>query len=142
MNRSYSIDYELRATLPATLEAIEEFSVEFRRHAEIMLARANGFTAELLVREALTNAVVHGCHADPDKRVRCVAQLKGRRLTIKVIDDGEGFNWRAAWNHPAKSAACSGRGIEIIRKYAGRVRFNDKGNAVTITKVLPPKGQS
>ena len=98
-------------SLPATLEAVEEFFVEFRRRSQALLDRVNCFAAELLVREALTNAVVHGCHSDPGKQVRCRLRLKGRRLLIAVEDDGEGFDWRAAPARPAGASDCSGRGI-------------------------------
>ncbi len=125
---------ELRTTLPATLEALEEFFVVFRRRAENILSHADCFAAELLAREALTNAVVHGCHADPLKHVLCVLRLRGRRLTIAVRDEGEGFDWRAAWDRHGGSFASSGRGIEILRKFAIRVRYNQKGNAVTMIK--------
>lgn len=128
------VDCELRTAMPATLQAIEEFFVEFRRRSHALLDRVNCFAAELLVREALTNAVVHGCHADPAKQVRCCLRLKRGRLLIAVADDGDGFDWRAAWSHLATLSDCSGRGIAILRKYANRVRFNDRGNAVTIVK--------
>ena len=60
-----------------------------------LLDRVNCFAAELLLREALTNAVVHGCHAESGKQVRCSMRLKGRRLLIVVDDDGDGFDWRS-----------------------------------------------
>ena len=114
---------ELRMALPATLEAVEEFFIEFRRRSQALMYLADRFAAELLVREALTNAVVHGSHADPCKQVRCHLRLKGRRLLIAVEDDGEGFDWRRAWSIGVFPDA-SGRGIEILRKYANRVRYN------------------
>jgi serine/threonine-protein kinase RsbW len=122
----------MRITLPATLQASEEFFVEFRRRYQ--LDRANRFAAELLVREAMTNAVVHGCHADPGKQVRCCLRLKRGRLLIVIQDDGDGFDWRAAWRNSAAFPDCSGRGIEILRKYASHIRYSTRGNVVTIIK--------
>ena len=126
--------YGLRATLPATLEAMEEFCTEFRRHVDGAAGRADRFAAELLLREVLTNAVIHGCGGDAGKRVHCVLRLRDRRLTIAVRDEGEGFDWRAAQGCQAGFQAPSGRGVEILRKYATRVRFNDRGNSVTLIK--------
>ena len=134
MSHSSRVDCEMRTALPATLQAVEEFFVEFRRRGQALLDRANCFAAELLVREALTNAVVHGCRADPNKQVRCSLRLKSRRLLIAVEDDGVGFDWRAAWRKSADLSDCSGRGLEILRKYANRVRYNDAGNVVTMIK--------
>ena len=126
--------FEMRRDLPATFEAAEEFIADFRRWGQVLLDRESWFAAELLVREALANAVAHGCHADPSKQVRCCLRLKDGRLLIAVEDYGCGFNWRAAWSNQAAAADCSGRGIEILRQYASRVRYNDRGNAVTIIK--------
>jgi serine/threonine-protein kinase RsbW len=126
---------EIRTTLPATLDAVEEFFVGFRLQAQNMLSQSDWFAAELLAREALTNAVVHGCHCDPRKRVVCVLRLRGRRLTIAVHDEGQGFDWRAAAERRGRDFASSGRGIQILRRFAIRVRYNEKGNAVTIIKL-------
>lgn len=134
VNHAGRADCEMRVALPATLPAVEEFFVQFRRQSQALLDRVNCFEAELLVREALTNAVVHGCHSDPDKQVRCFLRLRGRRLLIAIEDDGEGFDWRAAWQNSAAFSETSGRGVEILRKYASRVRYNARGNLVTIIK--------
>jgi anti-sigma regulatory factor (Ser/Thr protein kinase) len=134
MTQSKRFDCDMRITLPATLEAVEEFFLEFRGRSQVSLGRQDGFAAELLVREALTNAVMHGSGADPGKQVRCALRLRPDRLFVAVADDGEGFDWRAAESRTRFSDDCSGRGIEILRQYANRVRFNGKGNVVTMIK--------
>jgi anti-sigma regulatory factor (Ser/Thr protein kinase) len=136
MIRPGPIDYEIRRVLPANLAAVEEFFIEFRRRCRLDLDPADSFAAELLVREALTNAVVHGCHADPGKQVRCVLRwrVQSRRLLIAVEDDGDGFDWREAWCNAAAPADCSGRGILMLRLYSTRVRYSARGNSVTIIK--------
>jgi anti-sigma regulatory factor (Ser/Thr protein kinase) len=131
---SVSNDWTMRLTLPATHLAVEEFFIEFRRRLQTGLPSKHCFTAELMAREALSNAVQHGCHADPEKSIRCVLRLKGRCLTIVVDDWGEGFDWHSRWDRHADLSATSGRGIEVLRTLATRVRFNDKGNSVTIVK--------
>lgn len=65
------------------------------RQCLALLSRANGFAPELLLREVLTNAVVHGCHTDPRKQVCCSLRVKGGRVLIAVEDTGDGFDWRA-----------------------------------------------
>jgi serine/threonine-protein kinase RsbW len=134
MTHSLRVYCEMRREIPATLQAVEEFVVDFRGRCQALLDRGNGFAAELLVREALTNAVVHGSRTDPGRRVRCCVRLKSGRLVIRVEDNGDGFDWRAARDNRAAPPDCSGRGIEILRKYADRVRYNERGNGVTIVK--------
>lgn len=125
---------EMRAVLPATLEAIEGFFAEFRLQNRRLTTRAHAFGGELLLREALTNAVVHGCQEDPSRQVRCILRLGHGRLTIAVEDDGEGFDWRAATQRRTDDGKTSGRGMEILRAYSTRVRFNARGNSVAILK--------
>ena len=125
---------QLRKTLPATLTALEDFCEEFRTVVELLGQRSYRFVAELLLREALTNAVVHGCRNDPSRHIVCVVRLRARRLTIAVQDDGAGFDWRRALQHEAPASCCSGRGFEILRKYSTRFRFNRTGNRTTIVR--------
>jgi serine/threonine-protein kinase RsbW len=134
MNRPALLECEFRRAIPATLQAVEELLADFRKTAATLLDRVDCFTAELLVREGLTNAVVHGCQAESGKQVRCSMRLKGRRLLIVIDDDGHGFDWRASRCVPGVFSDCSGRGIEILLKYANRVRYNDRGNVATILK--------
>ena len=141
MNQRNGVDCELRASLPATLQAIEEFLMEFGRRSQSLLVPRNCFAAELLVREALTNAVVHGCRQNPDKQVRCFLRLRSGRLLIAIADDGEGFDWRAARRTRANLPDSSGRGMEILHRYANHVHFNDRGNVVTMIKQLERKAE-
>jgi anti-sigma regulatory factor (Ser/Thr protein kinase) len=64
----------------------------------VQAARAFGIPAasdsvfEVAISEAITNAVKHGGDpALPDATVTCELQLDDRTLTIRIIDDGEGF---------------------------------------------------
>jgi anti-sigma regulatory factor (Ser/Thr protein kinase) len=124
----------MRMELPAELASVEEFFVEFHRRSHALMDRANCFAAELLVREALTNAVVHGCGEDPTKSVLCWLRLRGDRLLIAVADGGEGFDWRIARHKLTEHAGSSGRGVGILYRYSDHVRYSDKGNVVTMLK--------
>jgi anti-sigma regulatory factor (Ser/Thr protein kinase) len=127
---------ELRVLLNATIEDAEDVCKQFRER----LAGVQGsllFQAELLLREALTNAVLHGSHGDRRKRVLCAVRLARGRLVISVQDEGPGFDWRSRPGQPKRPLDTCGRGIDIYRRYATRVRFNDKGNAVTLVLRLP-----
>ena len=125
---------DMKATLPATLEAMEAFVAEFRLLCGYLRHEDIEFVAELLLREALVNALEHGCRGEADRSIRCRARWRGRRLTVAVADDGEGFDWRSARGCRPDPMASSGRGLEILQKCSSLVRFNNKGNAVTIVK--------
>lgn len=123
-------------TVSASLDNIEPVFARFRCCCRCLLKGQEPFVAELLLREALTNAVVHGSGNDPEKSVRCVIRMKANRLLICVSDDGDGFNWYRQERLEADNDACSGRGLTIFRMYATRVRFNPKGNTVILAKTF------
>jgi anti-sigma regulatory factor (Ser/Thr protein kinase) len=123
---------ELRVELAPTLEAIESFCLQFQHWRAIACADLDAFSSELLLREALTNSVVHGCAEDPGSRVSCVLRAKRGRLIMAIRDGGQGFDWRATWDQRPDSSDTHGRGIEILRHYASAVRFNPAGNSVTL----------
>jgi anti-sigma regulatory factor (Ser/Thr protein kinase) len=123
---------ELRVELARTLEAIETFCLQFQDWRGKACADLDPFSSELLLREALTNAVEHGGSQDPLERISCVLRAKQGRLIIAIRDGGQGFDWRAAWNRQADAEDTGGRGIEIFRHYASWVRFNPSGNSVTL----------
>src|SRR5215467_7044101 len=55
-------------------------------------AEGKEFEIELALREALANAIVHGCNNDPAKKVECcVVCSESSDLVIVVRDPGEGF---------------------------------------------------
>jgi anti-sigma regulatory factor (Ser/Thr protein kinase) len=130
--------------IPSTLEAIDQVCVQFQDWRATHCERASAFRSELLLREALVNSVVHGttdraANAGAngnDKRihgiVRCAFRAGRGRLLMAIRDEGDGFDWRAVWNRHADPGDTGGRGIEILRRYASAVRFNPKGNTVTL----------
>ena len=125
---------EWRCEMPATLDAVEHFCREFHVWRAGACRWLNSFSAELLLREALTNSVLHGSFGDPRRRISCSLRVKPDRLVIAIRDEGEGFDWRRLWNRRGEPSDTHGRGIEILRRYANLVRFNRAGNSVTIVK--------
>lgn len=118
--------------IPAVLDSLEPIFLQFRGWCRAVTSTRDSFAAELLLREALTNAVVHGCKCDPGLQVRCALRINPRRILIGILDDGEGFDWRAVRARD-ESADC-GRGVDILRVYGSRVRFNQKGNGTVIIR--------
>jgi serine/threonine-protein kinase RsbW len=125
---------QMKEEIPATLDHVERFIGGLRTRLQCLSDETARFAVELLLREALVNAVSHGCCGNGNRRVHCALRLRERRLTIVVRDDGCGFDWQTWQSREAGLAQASGRGLEIIRRYATRVRFNRAGNTVAILK--------
>lgn len=94
------------------------------------------FEAGLLLREALSNAIIHGHGSDPDRPVQVEVCLEPGCLRLEVRDQGRGFDWRRASYELPEPNAERGRGLFLMRRYADELRFNEQGTAVTMRKRL------
>jgi serine/threonine-protein kinase RsbW len=91
------------------------------------------FCVELLAREFLNNAILHGNQRDAAKHVTLQLRVGRRWIHLRVVDEGAGFAWRRTMPRvlPEDTADC-GRGLAIGARYADRVRYNRRGNAVSL----------
>ena len=92
---------------------------------------------ELALREALTNAVVHGNRLDPHKLVHVRCRCKGGEgVSLIVSDQGEGFDPRAVPDPLAAEnlEAEHGRGIHIMKLLMSEVSFEQRGTEVHMCK--------
>ena len=92
---------------------------------------------EIALREALTNAVIHGNHEDRRKQVhvscRCEAE---QEVSIVVRDEGQGFDSNEVPDPTAPGAIESthGRGIYLMKALMDEVRFEQSGAVVHMRK--------
>jgi len=95
---------------------------------------------DLVLREALANAVIHGNRSNPQKFVRvCVAVQANCRLLIIVKDAGSGFDPSELPNPIVGQSlfADHGRGIFLINRLMEDVQFAfDHGTAIYMRRRL------
>ena len=120
--------------IAADLAHVEAAVVELHRLLDSCRACDSCFEFELLCFEALSNAVRHGCGCDPTLGVTAEVRTDGDRVTLRVTDDGPGFDWKTQRRQIPAPDASHGRGLWIIAKYSDQVCFNCAGNEVTITR--------
>jgi serine/threonine-protein kinase RsbW len=95
----------------------------------------------MAVREAVTNAVLHGNHLDTEKTVQITLKSTPASLVVTVRDRGEGFDPESV---PDPTAAqnllkTNGRGILFMRAFMDSVewlRHPEGGTVVRMTKKL------
>jgi len=94
------------------------------------------FAIELVLEEALTNAVKHGNHLDPAKNVRFGFKLGEGTFYARIEDEGSGFDPDALADprEPANQMSVSGRGVLLVRHFATRVQWNDRGTVIEFEK--------
>ena len=126
--------------LPSRIDSIAEAA-----SAATEMARRGGFSddalfgIDLAVREAVTNAVLHGNRQDESKDVEIGFNTSRAGLVITIRDRGEGFE-PARVEDPTDSQnllKASGRGILFMRTFMDDVsweRHPEGGMVVRLTK--------
>ncbi len=86
----------------------------------------------LCVREAVLNALDHGCGHDAAKTVRLELRLDapGSHLLALITDDGPGFDPTAA---PANATEHISLGLQLIRSLAQSVQHSANGRTIEMT---------
>lgn len=123
----------------ADLGEVDRISAEVSSCLQELELQKHNFAVQLLLREALNNAVLHGSAQDPAKQVRLDLHISADALCLAVEDEGPGFDWRSILANPlaGQTQEC-GRGLQIYRFYADRVEFNSSGSRVVLTRLLNP----
>ena len=104
---------------------------------EMKCAAGKEFEVETSLREALANAVIHGCKNDPQKTVQfCVACDEARGMLIVVRDPGEGFDPSSIPSPIVGQNVYSehGRGIYLINQLMDEVHFESGGTEIHMRK--------
>lgn len=57
--------------------------------------------------------------------------MQGGRLTIKVLDSGEGFDWKMHHQMPECNEGYCGRGVKLVKTLCSSLSYQGKGNRVT-----------
>jgi anti-sigma regulatory factor (Ser/Thr protein kinase) len=129
---------KLDVTIPANPSAnsgVVDGVMEIAR--QMKCAEGSEYEVELALREALANAIVHGCNNDPSKKVECcVACTESSNVVIVVRDPGQGFVLNAVPDPLAGEQLNSnhGRGIYLINQLMDEVSFERNGAEIRMRK--------
>lgn len=95
------------------------------------------YELNLVLTEAMTNAIQHANEGDPAKEVHIEIGIADGRLTIRVYDSGQGFDIRR-FVTPAPPLEEHGRGIYLIHTIMDQVVYRPcgSGHVLEMTKHL------
>jgi serine/threonine-protein kinase RsbW len=102
---------------------------------EFLLGEEKFVNLLIAVTEAVINAVIHGNKNNPEKKVNLNLKYDDKEITVKIKDEGEGFDPK---NIPDPTSdenlfKESGRGIFIIRSLVDKFEFKtDKSGSELI----------
>jgi serine/threonine-protein kinase RsbW len=126
--------------LPSRVEAIAEAAAAADEVARRLgLSEEAAYGLDLAVREAVTNAVLHGNKQNADVPVELTFVDTGAQLIVTVRDRGTGFDPAAVADptDPQNLLKASGRGILFMRSFMDEVewtRHPEGGTIVRMTK--------
>ncbi|HTA41584.1 MAG TPA: ATP-binding protein [Bryobacteraceae bacterium] len=131
---------------PSTLESVDLAESEILKAAE-----QSGFDEDdqhrigMAVRECMVNAVVHGNRYNRNKKVHVRVSVdgpaQGARLTIRITDQGEGFEMHQVPDplHDTNLLRHSGRGLFLMGAFMDDMKVRkaeEGGTEVTLVKSI------
>ena len=122
--------------LPSEPLQVDSFCREVRGNLTEIGLVSEVFPVEMLLRESLNNALIHGNCNDCEKLVRAEVRIGRKWIVLKVADEGAGFNPRKVINALPVPEMTSGRGLAIYFLYAHQVSFNSSGNQVSLRREI------
>jgi serine/threonine-protein kinase RsbW len=122
----------IKVLIPSDLTEVDTVCRLALEELERLGLKSQAFPVELLLREFLNNAILHGNCADNRKKVQVSLNVGRKWVKIKISDEGPGFNWRKASRSIPDETAVSGWGLAIGSQYAEHIRYNRAGNAVSL----------
>lgn len=102
------------------------------------ISESDIFDIRLCMEEALINAIKYGNKFDRRLKVFIEFKYDDNKITVSIEDEGRGFDY-GRLPDPTKEEnllAGNGRGVFIIRHLMDELRFNKKGNRLTMVKYV------
>jgi serine/threonine-protein kinase RsbW len=126
-------------SLPSRIETVAKAAhvvADFVSRSGISEEVAYGI--DMAVREAVTNAVVHGNERDEQKAVELTLKSSPEAVEITVHDQGQGFNPEAVPDptQDENILKTSGRGIFFMRTFMDEVTWSIRPGGGTTVRML------
>lgn len=119
-------------SIPSNIRIVEKAIDETA--AEIGISQENYGKILVSTLEAVNNAIIHGNKSIADKIVEVNIKYKKNELTIKVTDEGLGFNPGDVPDptKPGNIESLNGRGVFLMYRLADKIKYSKKANTVTM----------
>ena len=132
-------------SLDSTLESVdsaEELAVSLAERAGV--DEDELMKVGMAIRECMVNAVVHGNRYNANKKVRFTVAANAEHFTVKIADEGEGFDFDAVPDPlaPENLLKTSGRGIFLIRSFMDDVKIHPSSTGTEIKLIKHVHGMT
>jgi len=136
-----SIEFELPSAISLMHIVLEYLMKRVEKLGVVKPEQSNLFVA---LDEAFVNAVKHGNKFDSQKLIRIAADVSRHEAKFTIEDEGEGFDVNSIPDplDPENLFKTSGRGVMFIYNIMDEVKYNERGNRLTMVKRSAPNGDS
>ena len=137
VNRVKHIREKIEFEFPSTISLMHSIlDYLMKRIEKVGVVDAENSNLFIALDEAFVNAVKHGNKFDANKIVRVTAEVSTKEARFTVEDEGEGFDVSAIPDptNPENLFKTSGRGVLIIHNIMDEVKYNERGNRLTMVK--------
>ncbi|NOT48661.1 MAG: hypothetical protein HOP17_13045 [Acidobacteria bacterium] len=136
-NLHEKIEFELPSAISPMHSILEYLLKRVEKLGVVKPEQSNLFVA---LDEAFVNAVKHGNKFNAKKLVRITAELSSKEASFTVEDEGEGFDVNSIPDplDPENLFKSSGRGVLFIYNIMDEVKYNERGNRLTMVKRSNP----
>jgi serine/threonine-protein kinase RsbW len=127
------IEFEAPSALSLMHVVLEYLMKRVEKLGVVKSEQSNLFVA---LDEAFVNAVKHGNKFDTTKLVRITAEVSIEEARFTIEDEGEGFDVNSIPDplDPENLFKTSGRGVLFIYNIMDEVKYNERGNRLTMIK--------
>lgn len=127
------IEFELPSAISPMHAILDYLLNRVEKQGVVRPERSNLFVA---LDEAFVNAVKHGNKFNAQKLVRITAELSNQEASFTIEDEGEGFDINSIPDplDPENLFKTSGRGVLFIYNIMDEVKYNERGNRLTMVK--------
>ena len=128
-----SIEFELPSAI-SLMHIVLDYLI--KRVEKLGVVRAEQSNLFVALDEAFVNAIKHGNKFDTGKMVRIAAEITKAEARFTIEDEGEGFDVETIPDplDPDNLFKTSGRGVLFIYNIMDEVKYNERGNRLTMVK--------
>jgi serine/threonine-protein kinase RsbW len=128
-----SIEFELPSAISLMHVVLDYLMKRVEKLGVVKAEQSNLFVA---LDEAFVNAIKHGNKFDAHKMIRIAADVSRSEARFTIEDEGEGFDVQSIPDplDPDNLFKTSGRGVLFIYNIMDEVKYNDRGNRLTMVK--------
>ncbi|NQV48920.1 MAG: ATP-binding protein [Candidatus Marinimicrobia bacterium] len=124
--------FEYRCEFKSSLDEVVSQIAKIISLLDSNFENYNKFVLDLILRETLNNAVIHGNKNRPDQIIKLGLGIEADQFHIVVEDEGAGFNWQSVIVQQSNPGYDHGRGFPIFQRYCNKIVLNKKGNRISL----------